>query len=137
MTRFIVKMDMSEDKILFQKYLCDKDAINRYPFIKNSIFRIFPDLKEKLESENREAKQLMIINHFVESMYGMNKNKIIQIKENLEHKIDNFSDVICENISKMMSFDFGNDAMYEIHLSLLPFSTYGKNKARISILDDI
>lgn len=137
MPKFVLKMDMSEDIILFQKYLCDKDTINTYPFIKNSIFRVFPDLKNKLENESMESNQLTIIGTFVESIYDKNKNKITQINANLEKQISNFSDVIYENIAKIMSYDFEKDSIYEIYLSLFPFSTYWNNRARVSILDDV
>lgn len=96
--KFVVKVDVLEDKMLFQKCICDKDTVNVYPFMKNSIFRIFPELKDKIENENSKEMQLMIINDFVEGIYGAHKNKITQIKENLENQISGYADVIYKNI---------------------------------------
>lgn len=135
MTKLVLKKNKLEDISLFQKYLCDKELINRYPFIKNSIFRIFPDLGIKIENE--KIKELNIISSFVEDLYDVNKNKINEIQKDIENQMILFSSVIYESISKIMSYNFEKDSVYEVYISLFPFSTYWKNKARVSILDDI
>ena len=137
MPKITIRKNIRKEKERFNKFLFDEKYLSRWSHVRDSILGIYPDLNNRLTSTETDSERKNIFDTFVEEQYKLHKTSLDGILARFKSTFQDKSDVILGGLSKIMDYDFPENA-YSVYPSLLPGSTYGRRGfALLSVVNEL
>ena len=120
----------------FYNFIFEPKFINQQWFVRSRIFNIFPQLWNELEKTQDKEQQKQILFDFINDLYNKHKTDLFSIKKHVQWLFNDVDQKIFQWLKETMNYQYPYDK-YFIYLSFLPVSTYDRQTASISILDEL
>ena len=136
MPKITVRRNIRKEKERFNKFLFNQRYLSRWSHVRDGIFGLYPELEERLSSSD-DLERKEVVDSFVQEQYDSHKSSLDNILDRFKSTFQDKSDVILGGLSRIMNYDFPENA-YSVYPSLLPGSTYGrKGFAFLSVVNEL
>ena len=136
MPKITVRRNIRKEKERFNKFLFNQRYLSIWSHVRDGIFGLYPELEERLSS-SYDLERKEVVDSFVQEQYDSHKSSLDNILDRFKSTFQDKSDVILGGLSRIMNYDFPENA-YSVYPSLLPGSTYGrKGFAFLSVVNEL
>lgn len=127
-----IKVSYNEevDKQQFNTFLFNGRFLSKRPHAKNAVLYSFPDLKERLETNDEPS----VVDEFIHELHDKHADELESIKRDIEIQVEKHWKDIFVGLERSMNCKIPEHTDYFIELSFAPYWTYGNNKATVSVL---